>query len=448
MELECDLTGASMQVAAILVLDTEESLNEAAVQQALAHRVTAIPRLRQRLLKVPFCGRPVWVDDLSFDIRNHVDSVGCAPPGDAQALMNASAEAVTRPLRPGRPLWSATLVTGLAGDRNALVVVFHHVLADGIGGLAVLGRLVDGSPVQDDAEFPRRPPQAREMVIDLLGSAGRTLARLPLGLARLRHAATELGAGSNPHAARCTLNRPIGTGRALGVAHADLGAVHAAAHAAGGTVNDVVLTAVTGALRTVLGKRGETVTQLVISMPVSGRRRASTTTLGNQVGVIPVTVPTTGQPNHRLAEVARITRQRKTTAPGSSAALLGPVFRALAKAGIFGWFINRQRLINTFVSNLRGPEDRLRFCCAPVVEVIPVPMITGNITVAFAALSYAGSLNVTAIADPVLCPDLPDIIEALQGEFDVLTDAENTNPADAGLKPVPVQSPSQAAGLG
>jgi diacylglycerol O-acyltransferase len=422
MELACDVTGTSMQVAAILMLDTP-GLHVAVAQEALEHRVTAIPRLRQRLLKVPFCGRPVWVDDLSFDIRNHVDTVDCAASGDQQQLMNLAAELVTRPLRPDRPLWSATLITGLAGNRNALVVVFHHVLADGIGGLAVLGRLVDGAPIEPDTDFPRRPPRPRDLFVDLLCSARRTLARLPVGLARLQAAATELGAGSKPHAPRCTLNRPIGTGRQLGIARANLGAVHAVAHAAGGTINDVVLTAVTGALRSVLANRGETVTELVISMPVSARRRASTSTLGNQVGVIPVTVPATGEPTSRLAAVARITRQRKTAAPGSSAALLGPVFRALAKAGIFGWFINRQRLINTFVSNLRGPADRLSFCCAPVVEVIPVPLITGNISVAFAALSYARSLTVTAIADPEVCPDLPDIICALQQELDDLTDA-------------------------
>ena len=122
--------------------------------------------------------------------------------------------------------------------------------------------------------------------------------------------------------------------------------------------------------------------------------------------------------------MARITQQRKTAAPGSSAALLGPVFRALAKAGVFGWFIDRQRLINTFVSNLRGPEHRLAFLGAPVVEVIPVPMIAGNITVAFAALSYAGRLNVTVIADPERCPDLPTVAQALQRELDLLTGAQ------------------------
>ena len=336
-------------------------------------------------------------------------SVDCAAPGDERALMDVVAETVTRPLPPGRPLWSATLVTGLAGGRSALVVVFHHVLADGIGGLAVLARLVDGIPVEPRPLLSHgRRRDARDLLVDVLRSRGRALARLPAGLGRLRAAAAELGAGRNPHAPRCTLNRPIGTGRALAVAHADLGAVHAAAHAQGGTVNDVVLTAVTGALRTVLANRGENVDQLVVSMPVSARRRASATELGNQVGVIPVTVPTTGEPTQRLAAVARITRQRKTAAPGSSAALLGPVFRALAKAGVFGWFIDRQRLINTFVSNLRGPEHRLTFFGAPVVDVIPVPMITGNITVAFAALSYAGGLNVTVIADPERCPDLPD----------------------------------------
>ena len=335
-----------------------------------------------------------------------------------------SPETVTRPLLPGRPLWSATLVTGLAEGRSALVVVFHHVLADGIGGLAVLARLVDGTPGAPDPDFPRRPPRARDLLGDVLRSGGRALTRLPAGLGRLRAAAVELGTTSNPHAPRCTLNRPIGAGRALAVARTDLGAVHAAAHAQGGTVNDVVITAVTGALRTVLANRGETVNQLVVSMPVSSRRRASATSLGNQVGVIPVTVPTTGEPTQRLAAVARITRQRKTAAPGSSAALLGPVFRALAKVGAFGWFIERQHLVNTFVSNLRGPEQRLRFLGAPVLEVIPVPMITGNITVAFAALSYSGYLDVTVIADPVRCPDLPDIVRAVQRELDVLTNAE------------------------
>lgn len=108
------------------------------------------------------------------------------------------------------------------------------------------------------------------------------------------------------------------------------------------------------------------------------------------------------------------------------------MFRALAKVGAFGWFIDRQRVINTFVSNLRGPEQRLTLFGALVVDVIPVPMITGNITVAFAALSYAGGLNVTVIADPELCPDLPGVVRTVQRELDVLTEAET--PVQSGLR--------------
>ena len=390
-----------------------------------ARRIIAVPRLRQRLLDVPFgCGRPVWIDDSCFDIGNHVRSVGCAAPGDKDALLGVVADTVTRRLPPGRPLWSATLVTGLAGSRSALVVVFHHVLADGIGGLAVLARLVDGVPVEPDGAFPRPPPGARDLLFDVLCSRARAVARLPAALGRLRDAAAELGGGGSSRAPRCSLNRPIGTRRALAVADADVGAVLAAAHAQGGTVNDVVLTAVTGALRTVLADRGEDVDRLVISMPVSARRQAAIAELGNRVGVIPVAVPTTGASDRRLAAVVRLTQRRKTAAPGSSAALLGPVFRALAWAGVFGWFIDRQRRINTFVSNLRGPEHRLAFLGAPVIEVIPVPMIAGNVTVAFAALSYAGRLNVTVVADPERCPDLPTVAQALQRELDLLTGAQ------------------------
>ncbi len=159
----------------------------------------------------------------------------------------------------------------------------------------------------------------------------------------------------------------------------------------------------------------------MISIPVSSRRQASATELGNRVGVIPVELPTTGDPLERLEQIALITATRKGQAPGASAALIGPAFRALATLGVFDWFISRQRLINTFVTNLRGPDRHLSFGGAPVVDVIAIPMVTGNITVAFAAMSYAGRLTVTVIADPSQCADLPDIAAALQNELDRLT---------------------------
>jgi WS/DGAT/MGAT family acyltransferase len=430
MELVCDVSGTSMQVAAVLVLQTRSPVELAAVRSAIADRVMAVPRLRQCLLDAPFaCGRPVWIDDPGFDISNHVTSAECAAPGDEPALLEVVAQRITERLPPGRPLWSATLITGLADGHAALTVVFHHVLADGIGGLAVLAQLVDGITIPPDPAFPRQPPRGRDLFLDAARSRLRTVGRLPAGIGRLRAAVHELGGSHGARAARCSLNRPIGTSRGLGVARVDLAAVRAAAHAQGGTVNDVILTAVTGALRTVLAGRGERIDRLVVSIPVSARRTATATELGNQVGVIPVEVPTTGLPTQRLAATAAITRHRKTVARGSSAMLIGPVFRVLARAGMFGWFVDRQRLINTFLSNLRGPEQRLSFLGAPVIEVIPVGAISGNVTVAFAALSYAGALTVTVIADPDRCPDLQCVAEALQRELRIVTGGDGPHPS-------------------
>jgi diacylglycerol O-acyltransferase / wax synthase len=425
VDLVCDATGTSMQVAAALLLQPGSPVDVVAVREVLAERVTAVPRLRQRLVKAPFgCGRPFWIDDPDFAIGDHVRTIVCAPPGDERALLAAVAETLTTPLPRDRPLWSATLVTGLAEGRSALVVVVHHVLTDGIGGLAVLAHLVDGIPVVPGRGFPVGPPRRRDLLVDAWRARVRALGRLPAGVRQLLAAWAELGAGGTGRAPRCSLNRPTGRGRALAVARVDLAAVLAAAHAQGGTVNDVLLTAVTGALRTVLAARGEDVDRLVVSVPVSARRQAESTELGNQVGVIPVTIPAIGEPSRRLAAVARITRRRRAAAPGSSAALIGPVFRLLAKAGVFGWLVARQRLVNTFVSNLHGPERRLSFLGAPVVDVIAVSGITGNVSVAFVALSYAGRLNVTVVADPQLCTDLDGVAVALQRELQVLAGAD------------------------
>jgi diacylglycerol O-acyltransferase / wax synthase len=418
MELVCDTTGTSMQVAAVLVLDTRSPVGIAAVREAIAERVKAAPRLRQRLVDAPFgCGGPVWVDDPAFDIGDHVTSAVCPAPGDERALLGIVAAAVTTRLARNRPLWSATLVTDLSPDRSALVVVFHHVLADGIGGLAVLAHLVDGAPVAPDRGFPRRAPRRRELAADAARTRARAVGTLPTEIGRLKAAVAEAGIGRDAHAPRSSLNQPTGAKRALAVARVDLTALHMAARAQGGTINDAVLSAVAGALRTVLTTRGEDVDRLVVSVPVSARRRAEITELGNRVGVIPVEIPTTGDPIRRLAAVARITRQRKTAAPGSSAALIGWAFRVLAKIGVYRWFVDRQRLVNTFVSDLRGPDHAMSFLGAPVIELIPVSGISGNVTVAFVALSYAGTLTVTVIADPDRVPDLDDLADALHQEL-------------------------------
>jgi diacylglycerol O-acyltransferase len=424
MELASDLPGSPMQVAAVLVLGTASGLDLGAVRDAVGERILAVPRLRQRLVRAPFgAGRPVWVDDRDFDIRHHVTVVRCPAPGDESALLGVVADTVIRRLPGNRPLWSVTLVTSLADGGAALIVMLHHVVADGIGGLAVLARLVDGIPTAPAADFPRPSPGRGALVRDAFGTRLRALTHLPAGIRQLSSAIAELTTGGTAEPPRSSLNQPTGARRTLAVARTDLASVQRAAHVHGATVNDVILTAVTGALYAVLRHRGENVDRFVISVPTSGRRAATPGHLGNQVGVMPVPVTVAGDAHQRLAAIAHTTRNRKPANPSASAALLGPAFRTLARLGALRWFLNRQRLVTTLVTNLRGPDRRLSFLTAPITEVIPVSPITGNVTVAFAVLSYAGTLLVTVIADPQRCPDLPVLVAHLQKELDLLTAA-------------------------
>jgi diacylglycerol O-acyltransferase len=428
MQLASDLPGAPMQVAAVLVLGAAPALDLTAVREGIGQRIRSVPRLRQRLVRTPFAGgRPVWVDDVDFDIRDHVDAVRCPAPGDENALLGVVAETVARRLSRSRPLWSATLVTSLSDGRAALVVMLHHVLADGIGGLAVLARLFDDAPTIPEAGSPRPLPTSRALFLDASAARFHALARLPAGCRHLRAALAELTAGGTTGAPRSSLNQPIGPGRSIAVARADLARVRRVAHAHGATVNDVVLTAVTGALHAALRHRGEDVDRFVISVPVAVRRAADAAHLGNRIGVMPVPVTVAGDPDQRLAAIARTTRDRRPADPGASAALLGPVFRLLAQVGAFRWFVDRQRRVTTMVTNLRGPADRLSFLGIPVIEVLPVSPITGNVTVGFAVLSYAGTLVVTVLADPVRCPDLALLRARLQNELDRSTAAACPN---------------------
>ncbi|MDX8141463.1 wax ester/triacylglycerol synthase family O-acyltransferase [Lentzea sp. BCCO 10_0061] len=392
---------SGMQVGAVVVLERDPG----GVEAVLADRVRTVPRLRRRLVRAPFgCGRPVWVDDAGFDISRHVHRVVCPAPGDDAALLGIASSLVTRPLPQSSPLWSATLVIGLAEDKAALVLVFHHVLSDGIGGLAVLANLVDGAPQAEIVPFPAPAPSRRELAKD----AWTTRLRLP---GRNSFA----GLGWPSLGSRCSLNHPTGSRRRQTMTRTSVSRLHAAAHRCGGTVNDALLTVVTGALGTVLNGRGDHLDELVVSIPVSTRRSTTATHLGNSTGVMPVALPTGGDPCSRLTRIAAITRSHKR-----SVTSVAPIFRTLKVLGMADWFMNHQRMVHTVVTNVHGPDHPMRLGGAQVVALIPLSATTGNVTVAFAALSYADAFTIMVVADPDRVPDLLVLTEALQNELDLL----------------------------
>jgi hypothetical protein len=292
-------------------------------------------------------------------------------------------------------------------------------MADGMGGRAVLANLVDGAPAPVAGKFPRPAPRRTTLFIDAMHSRVCSLAHLPDGIRRVRGAAAELGAGARmPRAPRCSLNRPVGPRRCLAVAGTGLDAVHVAARQHGASVNDAVVAAITGALAQFLHERGEDVDHLVVSIPVSGRESATAARLGNEIGVMPVTVSVTDQLGVCMEAIAAITRARRQKTHAASAAVLAPAFRILAATRALGWFTRHQRMVTTFVTNLRGPDSRVAFLEASVEEMIPVNSTGGNVQVAFCVFSYAGTLTVTLVADADLAGDLPPLVASLQKELD------------------------------
>ena len=424
MQLATDVGPAPMHVGAVLVLGTGPGFNVQDAQRLLGERVRAVPRLRQRLCRAPpGCGRPFWADDPAFDLRHHVRQMPCPPPGDQRALLEVAAAVTREPLPRSRPLWSATFVTGLADRGTGLVIIMNHVLADGIGGLAVLASLVDeipglppGNPQR--ARFPVPAPPARALAADAWAGRARGLTHLARSVRTIRQGLAELGSARPPRRLPPTsLNRPTGPQRRLDVVAADLAAIRDLGHAHGGTVNDVILAAIAGALRALLESRDEELDLVTASVPVSARQAATGGQLGNQVETMPVALPARGDLAARVTRIAAITRERKTAARGTSAAVLGPPFRLLAPTGLLRWFFNRQQLIHTFVTNLRGPAEPLTFAGAPVRAVIPIPATTGNVTTTFGALSYAGTLRITVLSDPSRVPDVAVLTAALRRDL-------------------------------
>jgi diacylglycerol O-acyltransferase len=407
-----------LQVGAVLILDVRGGLDVSLLRTVLQQRIAAVPRLRQRLEKVPLgCGRPVWVDDPGFNIDDHLRVSKQRSEIDDACLLDIAADLVTKPLPEDRPLWAAILVPALTGGRAAVVLVMHHVVGDGLAGLAVLRALLDDPPTPPRAADPQPHPSRAALAKDAWRDHIRSLRRLPKAMVRLSAAFGELGPSLSQRALPCSLNKPTGPHRSLRTIVADLHQVHELARSHGATVNDLVLTAVTGALRQLLTERGEELDTLVVSVPFAARARTELDQLGNRSGVIPVRLPVTGAFSDRLAAVSGIMLAAKQHERGATTAVLGPVFRLLARLGLYQYFIDHQSFVHTFVSDLRGPNAPLNLLGCRVLDVVPLSVATGNVTVSFTALSYDNRLVITITSDPETCPDVDRLCNPLTSQL-------------------------------
>jgi diacylglycerol O-acyltransferase / wax synthase len=418
--LRVEAHGLPMHVAALAILeggplvDATGRLRLDHLQEHLERRLHLAPRLRHVLYRPRLgLGPPGWVDDAGFDIRQHVRTREIPTPGDEAALVQVCSELNEPPLDRSRPLWEMWLLTGLANGTVGLLLRLHHVVADGVAALALIGALLDPAPdVPTPVARPWEPqpvPGARELFVDNLrwraGLLSRSLAilRYPIRmLLRLGGPIRQMGQllreGSAP---RLSLNRPVGKHRRLALVRADLERTRAVAHAHGAKVNDVVLAAVAGGARRLLEHRGELQPGLVLKVSVAASTRASAEApaLGNRVAIILVPVPV-GEPDaiRRLQGIARATAERKRRPPYQPSARFAQ--RWMVRV------MSHQRLVNLLESNLPGPPMPMYLAGARILEVFQVGVVQGNITVSVGVLSYAGQLNFDVVGDPDAVPDL------------------------------------------
>ncbi len=433
--LWADDFGWSEDIGVLAVLDGDRLLDGDGrvqvdeVRRRLEARLHLVPRLRQLLYRPRWgLGWPLWVDAASFDLADHVRVHPLAPPGDEAQLLAACAELYRRRLDPARPLWEAWLLPGLPGRQVGLFLRAHHTLADGVAGMAAFGALLDldaDAPTQVAPPWTPAPrPSMGELLVDNLRRRLRGLGRRLSGLARTdRPRRASLGVWREflaERAPRTSLNRPIGADRRLAVVRGRLEVARQVAHAHQAKVNDVVLAAVAGGLRQLLTGRGEDVQELVlrVMVPVSLHREQPGRASGNRDAVMLVPLPL-GEPDpvRRLELIAAETAARKGKArPPMGGGLLGLV--AVQRA----WYrlLARQRTVNLVVTNVPGPPVPLYLAGARLLELFPVAAIMGNLTLAVAVFSYAGQLNLTAIADRDSCPDLQVFAQGMQAALDDL----------------------------
>ena len=392
----------------------------------IEQRLSLVPRYRQKIKSVPgHLASPVWVDDTEFDLGYHVRRSALPRPGSNEQLRELVARVQSRALDRNRPLWEMYLVEGLADGRFAVIQKTHYALVDGVTAVDIGQVILDSTPVPrelpEDLWMPEPEPAAAEL---LMGAVGDLIRRptavadtVRIGLADARSVATKLtsAVGEVLSAARIAarpapsspLNAQIGSQRRFAVARTELADYRKIRRQVGGTVNDVVLATVAGAIRGWLLSRGEAVTPastVRAMVPVSVRVDGEPGPLGSRVSSYLVDLPV-GEPNPivRLSQVSYAMQAHKESGQSvgadALAALSGFAPATLHALGARAASSFTRRLFNLVITNVPGPQFPLYASGARMLEMFPViPLATGQ-AVSIGLTSYDGGVYFGLNAD-------------------------------------------------
>ncbi|MDR9452085.1 MAG: wax ester/triacylglycerol synthase family O-acyltransferase, partial [Acidimicrobiia bacterium] len=306
------------------------------IQTFIESRLPYVPRYRQRLARVPIEKNPVWVDDEHFDLTYHVRHLSLPRPGSEQQLRSMMGRLLSQQLNRAKPLWELWVVEGIEENRFALVFKIHHCMIDGISGVDLMAVLLNFVPTEEIEEIkpfaPRPAPGGAELMVGESLRRARRVLRAAQGIPHLADEAVAIGSeiqrrakavsysltsGWLTPASRTPINERIGPNRRFEWLKLPLADVKEVKDLIGGTVNDVVLTTVAGAVRKFfIEERGFAVDDLEfrVMAPVSVRSKDQRGRMGNQVAMWLVQLPI-GEPDplRRYAIVQDRTLRLKAT---------------------------------------------------------------------------------------------------------------------------------------
>jgi WS/DGAT/MGAT family acyltransferase len=425
-------------------------------------RLQLVPRFRQKLAYPPAqTGRPFWIDDPSFNLSYHVRHSALPAPGSEEQLRRMAGRVFSQQLDRSKPLWELWLVQGLTRKRFALLTKTHHALVDGVSGVDIATVLFDLQPVppepgEDDGWAAGAEPSSTTMlargVEDLLAMPVRAARRLEHAVERPRptldrvtgalEGVGELGwAFANP-APDVPLNVELGSHRRFEWVRCDLAQFKQIKDALGGTVNDVVLAIVAGALRRWLKGRGIRTEGLELraQIPVSTRAQDERGQLGNQITALRAPIPVyIDDPVARLRTVSAAMDGVKQSKQAMGAEVISrfndfapPTLLAQAARINFS-----TRLFNLAVTNVPGPQAPLYVLGRELEDCFPVGFLPPNQALFVAIMSYNGGINFGLLADYDAMDDLDVIVEGIEESVAELLEAASAHAAAAEAEPAP-----------
>ena len=465
LHLEDDHT--HMHVASVTIfegsVDYQEALDE------IRRRLHLVPRFRQKLAFVPLgLERPVWVDDPHFNLEYHVRHTALPAPGTEEQLKRLAGRVMSQQLDHTKPLWEIWLVDKLAGDRFAMIAKTHHCLVDGVSGADITAVLLDLSPEPPDLQAEAWIPEPEPTPAQLVAEAVRERTTQPMEILRSVRAATRaprrllqgatdflegIGAlawaGLNP-APRSPINVPIGPHRRVEFVRASLDDFKTIKNALGGTVNDVVLSVVSGSLRRFLQHRGVDVRGLELKamVPMSTRTEAERGALGNRVSAMAAPLPVYEEdPVVRLSIVREAMKDVKSSKQAVGAEMITQLsgFAPPTILGQVGRLQAQQRFFNVLVTNVPGPQFPLYSRGHALLDLFPMAPLSANQALNFAVMSYNGQFGFGLIADFDALPDLGVIAEGLEKSIaELMQAAEEASPRHVD-EPAAAEQPEVAA---